>query len=303
MFRIRPPLHPLALALGLTMTTVTLAADVLVFNDFASTAGLQINGHAAQEGTVLRVTPAIDNRAGSVFSTNAVSLADNASFSTAFSFRFSNPDQGFCDGTPICGADGLVFVLQTVSNNVGGVGGGIGYFDLQKSVAIEFDTWNNGGDPSIQDINSNHVGLDVNGSLKSLLAVPVTEADLNGGDVWNAWIDYDGGSHQIEVRLTRGADRPATALLSFTRDLALDLQSTSAFVGFTSGTGLSHANHDLLSWTLRNDFDPIGVDPGTPPGTVPTPASLPLVLAGIGLAAVATVRPRRPSLRPAALPA
>lgn len=289
----RRPLWALALGLGLTAGPIAHAADVLVFNDFSSTAGLQLNGHAAQAGTVLRVTPAIDNRAGSVFSTSAVSLADNASFSTAFSFRFSNPDRGFCDGGPVCGADGLVFVLQTVSSTVGGVGGGIGYFGLDRSVGIEFDTWNNGGDPSILDIDSNHVGLDVNGSLKSLAATSVTEADLNGGDVWNAWIDYDGGSHLIEVRLTRSASRPAAALLSYTRDLALDLKSTNAFVGFTSGTGASNANHDLLSWTLRNDFDPIGVDPGTPPGSVPTPASLPLVLAGIGLAALATVRPRR----------
>lgn len=289
----RRPIRTLALCLGLAMGASAQAADVLVFNDFSSTAGLQINGQAAQVGNVLRVTPAIDNRAGSVFSTNAVSLANNASFSTNFSFRFTNPDQGFCDGGPICGADGLVFVLQTVSNNVGGVGGGIGYFGLQKSVGIEFDTWNNGGDPNIQDIDSNHVGLDVNGSLKSLSATPITEADLNGGDIWNAWVDYNGGSHLIEVRLTRSASRPAAALLSYTRDLALDLQSSNAFVGFTSGTGLSHANHDLLSWTLRNDFAPIGQDPGTPPGTVPTPASLPLVLAGIGLSALATVRPRR----------
>ena len=289
----RHPIQALALCLGLAMGTTAEAADVLVFNDFSSTAGLQINGQAAQVGNVLRVTPAIDNRAGSVFSTNAVSLANNASFSTNFSFRFTNPDLGFCDGGPICGADGLVFVVQTVSNNVGGVGGGIGYFGLQKSVAIEFDSWNNGGDPSIQDINSNHVGLDVNGSLKSLVATPITEADLNGGDIWNAWVDYNGGSNLIEVRLTRSASRPAAALLSYTRDLALDLQSTNAFVGFTSGTGASHANHDLLSWTLRNDFAPIGQDPGTPPGTVPTPASLPLVLAGIGLSALATVRPRR----------
>ena len=296
MFRTRHPVataQALILAMGLSLNVGASAADVLVFNDFSSTAGLQLNGHAAQSGNVLRVTPAVDNRAGSVFSTNAVSLANNASFSTTFSFRFSNPDRGFCDDSSICGADGMVFVLQTVSNSVGSVGGGIGYFGLQKSVGIEFDTWNNGADPNIQDINSNHVGLNVNGSLKSLLSVPVVEADLNGGDIWNAWVDYDGGSHEIEVRLTRGAVRPATALMSFTRDLALDLQSTQAFVGFTSGTGFSHANHDLLSWTLRNDFDPIGGDPRVPPGTVPTPASLPLVLAGIALAAVATVRPRR----------
>ncbi|MEN9631111.1 MAG: hypothetical protein RJA10_4339 [Pseudomonadota bacterium] len=293
MFRTRSLNLLPALALALGLGSATQAAEVLLFNDFSSTAGLQLNGSAAQSGNVLRVTPAIDNKGGSVFSTNAVSLANNASFSTAFSFRFTNPDRGFCDNTPVCGADGLVFVVQTVSNSVGGVGGGIGYFGLQKSVGIEFDTWNNGGDPSIQDINSNHVGVNVNGSLKSLLSVPVTEADLNGGDVWNAWIDYDGSSKNIELRLTRGADRPANALMSFTRDLAADLQSTQAFFGFTSGTGLSNANHDLLSWRLRSSFDPIG-DPRQPPGTVPNPASLPLVLAGIGLAAVATVRRRRP---------
>ena len=298
MFRLRRPtflhgLTGLTLAASVCMSTTALAAEVLVFNDFSSTAGLKLNGSAAQAGNVLRVTPAVDNQGGSVFSTSAVSLANNASFSTAFSFRFTNPDRGFCDTGNVCGADGLVFVVQTVSNSVGGVGGGIGYYGLAKSVAIEFDTWDNGGDASILDINSNHVGLNVNGSLKSLLSVPITEADLNGGDVWNAWIDYDGGSKNIEVRLTRGAERPASALLSFTRDLALDLQSTQAFVGFTSGTGLSNANHDLLSWKLRSDFDPIGLDPRQPPGSVPTPASLPLVLAGIGLAAVATVR-RRP---------
>ncbi len=290
--RARPLRLALAAALTAALSTASLsarAADVLVFNDFSSTAGLQLNGHAAQVGNVLRVTPAVDNRAGSVFSTQAVSLADNASFSTRFSFRFSNPDQGFCDGGPICGADGLVFVLQTVSNNVGGVGGGIGYYGLQKSVGIEFDSWNNGSDASIQDINSNHVGLNVGGSLKSLISVPVLEADLNGGDTWHAWIDYDGGSHVLELRLSRSAARPTTALLSHTRDLALDLESTDAFVGFTSGTGLSNADHDLLSWTLRNDFDPIDA---TPVGTVPTPPSLPLALAGIGLAVALRRRPR-----------
>ncbi len=287
------PARSVRLALAISLTAATLsaqAADVLVFNDFSSTAGLQLNGHAAQVGNVLRVTPAVDNRAGSVFSTQAVSLADNASFSTRFSFRFSSPDAGFCDGSPICGADGLVFVLQTVSNNVGGVGGGIGYYGLQKSVGIEFDTWNNGSDASIQDINSNHVGLNVGGSLKSLVSVPVLEADLNGGDIWNAWIDYDGGSHLLELRLSRGAARPTTALLSHTRDLALDLQSTNAFVGFTSGTGLSHADHDLLSWTLRNDFDPIDV-----PTAVPAPPSLALTLAGLALAAASARRRTRAS--------
>lgn len=43
-----------------------------------------------------------------------------------------------CDGLG-CGADGLVFVVQTNSNKVGG-GGGIGYQGIPNSVGVELDT-------------------------------------------------------------------------------------------------------------------------------------------------------------------
>ena len=253
------------------------AAVVLQYDNFADTTGLQINGNAAAVGDVLRLTPAIDWQSGSIFSTNTVSLASNASFSTFFQFRFSSPDRGFCDTGNVCGADGMVFTLQTVANNVGASGGGIGFFGIPKSVGIEFDTWQNPFDQG----SSNHVGLDVNGSVNSLVQAEVTEADMNLGDIWNSWIDYNGATNLLEVRLTRSAMRPASPILSVTRDIALDLGSTSAFVGFTSATGASHANHDLLSWTLRDNFDPIV----TPNGSVPEPGSLALVLAALGLGA------------------
>jgi hypothetical protein len=264
-------------ALALAGGASAQAGVVLNFGDFSSTAGLTINGNAAQVGNVLRVTPAIDGQAGSVFSTSPVSLASGASFSTYFQFRFSSPDTGFCDGQG-CGADGLVFVVQTVANNVGGAGGGIGYFGIPKSVGIEFDSWYNG---ELGDIDSNHVGIDLNGNIVSTVQKSITEADLNDGDIWNAWVDYDSATSNLEVRLTRSNARPATAFLSYTVDLASVLGSTNAFVGFTSGTGASHANHDLLSWQLADSFDPI--DPNDP-GTVPLPGSLPLL--GLGLAAL-----------------
>lgn len=257
-------------------------ATTITYADFSSTAGLTLNGSAAQAGNVLRVTPANFSQAGSVFSTNPVSLASNVSFSTAFQFRFTNPGGG-CDGAG-CGADGLVFIVQTNSSNVGGAGGGIGYAGVPNSVGIEFDTWNNG---SIDNNSSNHVGINVGGNVNSLVLVDVTP-DMNNGAVWYAWVDYDGTSDLLEVRLNTSNTRPLAALLSLTRDLATDLGTTNAFVGFSSGTGAAFANHDVLSWTFVDTFAPIN-EPT--PNAVPEPGTL--ALGALALSALGFARRRR----------
>src|SRR5262249_58372381 len=91
---------------------------------FTSTAGLQLNGSAKQNGTALRLTDGAGNEAGSAFTATAVSVAK---FTTSFDFRMSA-------GASI--ADGLTFTIQGVGGTaLGAAGGALGYAGIGKSVA------------------------------------------------------------------------------------------------------------------------------------------------------------------------
>ena len=256
---------------------------------------LQINGNAAApvfNGTtdVLRLTPAAANQAGSAFSLNTIQLGSNASFSTAFSFQLTK-GAGISDGTSNPpGADGIVFVLNTLSNSVGSLGQGVGYQGIAHSVGIKFDTWDDSlanGFPQDNDPNGNFVAIYTNGSTDTALVPYYTPANtMKNGDVWYAWIDYNGLTDQLDVRLSDGADvRPAAAQLTENIDLNLNSILGSApavYAGFTSGTGGAWDNHDILTWGFNDSFKPI-------PGAVPDSGAT-LGLLGFAFAGVMALR-------------
>jgi len=247
-------------------------ASSIDFNDFSSVSGLTLNGNASQAGNVLRLTPATGWQSGSAFSTTTLALNNLNSFSTRFQFQITG--SGGISDTDGSGADGLVFVVQTVSNNVGGAGGGIGYQGISPSVGIEFDTYNNG---SWDDNNGNHVGIDLNGNINSVTQVGVLPR-FNDGNIWTAWVDYDGSSNQLEVRVNQTGLRPGAATLAYNVDLSSVLGTPNAYVGFTSGTGAAWGNHDILNWNFESKYAPIGSVPESS-------ATLPLLalgLAGLG---------------------
>lgn len=256
-------------------------AATIVFNGFSDTSGLTINGDAAaftaRGRTVMRVTPTRFFQSGSVFSTSPITFGPSYGFSTRFTFNFNDTRGG--------GADGLVFVIQPKGNSVGGSGGGIGYGGIGNSLGVEFDNFNN---IPIDSGSQNHIGIDLNGSLLSVAQNSRLPFALDSGVDLTSWIDYNGATQTIEVRLNNSNVRPLAALLSYRFDLAATIGSPNAFVGFTSGTGGGSANHDLVNWEFRDSFIPIGVS------AVPEPATWMMVLVGFGFVGSA-IRTRRQS--------
>jgi len=222
------------------------------FCDFSNTSALSLNGTATttttSDGVVLRLTPALRERqTGTAFSQE---LVDVANFSTSFKFRIT--DSGGWGG----GADGLVFVVQAVSADiVGGGGEGIGYTGISNSVGIEFDTYYNS---FRNDPNDNHIGIRINGAHTHDVGstVEITPS-FKDGNLWFAWINYDGNS--LEVRVNQSGIRPEEPTMTQLIDISDILGGvTKAFVGFTSGTWEGSGNHDIISWECEPDIDSDG---------------------------------------------
>lgn len=213
------------------------------FNNFSDLSSLNLNGSASGANSRLRLTPASGNRAGSAFFNQAFQVDGNTSFSTQFQFQITGSQ-----GTN--GADGLTFVLQNSpagSNAIGRFGGDIGYGGVTQSIAIEFDTFNNGA----IELNRNHLSILSNGITDDPLASVNAPFDLNNGDTLTAWVDYNGTTNLLQVYLANNTVQPSTAILSANVDLA-GLLGSQAFIGFTAGTGGLVNNHEILTWSFSS---------------------------------------------------
>lgn len=257
------------LALMATCSIGVSQATTLEFNDFSSVAGLTLNEDAAQVGNQLQLTPPANDQSGSAWA----AVDPFSSFSTRFQFQITSSG-GFDDGDGV-GADGIVFAVQAVSATVGGAGGGMGYSGIGNSFGVEFDTWNN---PEINDINGNHVGIDINGNTESVTQTVISPR-FNDGNIWTAWVDLNGAL--LEVRVSATGDRPIFPTLSYATDFAGLLGGQDAFVGFTAGTGGAYGDQRILNWEFESE----------PTGSVGVPeAGSSLVLLALGSLALGVCR-------------
>ena len=214
--------------------------------NFSSAGGWQINGNAAViSSSYLRLTPNAGNQAGSAFWKQKISLPDDMSFSTYFTSKM----------IPGSRADGMTFCIQQASNNAGSSGGGLGYQGMPgKSIAVEYDTYDNG-----EVGGNNHIALDINGALHSgstnVVASPVNLAD--GAMKYN-WIEYNGVTHILEVRISNTTTRPTAATLSVSINLATNFVGISDFYfGYTAATGGATEEHDVYSALVAPNSTPL----------------------------------------------
>src|SRR5262245_53077583 len=156
---------PIAVLVCLAGTT---AFAQVSYPNFSSTAGLTLNGAAAPVSNGIDAAPVLRlARSGMFFDGGSAFTSDKvclSTFSAVFQFRITNPG-GLPDASGQGGADGLTLTLQGAGPTALGIlGGSLGYETIMPSVAIEIDTWDNG----VIDAGTNHVGIDVNGSVNSV---------------------------------------------------------------------------------------------------------------------------------------
>ncbi|KAI3866559.1 hypothetical protein MKW92_052000 [Papaver armeniacum] len=172
------------------------------------------------------------------------------SFSTFFTFSITNLN-------PSSVGAGLAFIISSDDETTGKSGGFLGLEDDTSAdekgfVGVEFDTLM---DLQFEDVNGNHVGLDLN----SLISAKVVDLDtvgihLKSGNSVNSWIDYDGLARLLNVSVSYSNIRPKTPLFSFPVDLNRFVEDYM-FVGFSASTQGSTEVHNIEWWSFTSSFD------------------------------------------------
>lgn len=189
---------------------------------------MQFNGDTTLDDFRLQLTDGGTSEASSAFYATPVNIQ---AFTTNFTFQMSNPV-----------GDGMTFTIQNVGPTaLGGYGSSLGYKGMAKSAAIKFDMHNSAGE------GSDSTGLYIDGAVPTVPAIDMTSTGINlhSGDYFNVALTYDGST--LNMTLTDQVTM-ATASYSFIIDIPAIVGGSTAYVGFTAGTGATTSSQKLTSW-------------------------------------------------------
>lgn len=236
-----------------------------VFNGFSSSS-VSLYGNATIESRIITLTNYSTFSIGRALFPRKIPTKQgpNSSyvlpFSTSFIFAMA-PTKGLSPG------HGIVFLFVPHTGVDGATSSQhLGLFNATNDgdsdnhvFGVEFDVFKN---EEFEDIDDNHVGLDVN-SLTSEVARGAGywpddgESDdsferlqLNDGRNYQVWIDYE--DSRINVTMApAGLRRPRRPLLNATLNLSQVLED-EMYVGFTAATGQLVESHKVLAWSFSN---------------------------------------------------
>ncbi len=201
------------------------------------------NGDAKSIGNqCYELTPSVNWKLGSVWYADKLNL--NKDFDLEFYLNF---------GTQDAGADGIVFVMQTVGNKaIGQSGGGLGFEGFSPSLGIEFDDYLNSdkNDPAYD-----HIGILKNGSvnhgsgnsISSPVAATPTAINIEDGKDHLVRIKWSASINLLQVYFD----------CSLRHSITLDIKNSifygvnEVYWGFTSATGGRNNRHLAC---LRDDI-------------------------------------------------
>jgi hypothetical protein len=191
---------------------------------------IRFNGSAALNNGLLQLTNGGSSEAGSAWFNSTVNITQ---FTNDFAFQLVNPN-----------ADGITFTIQNTGlSALGNSGGSLGYSGIGNSISLKFDLYNNNG----EGVDS--TGLYQNGALPTTPASDLSGAGINlhSGDKFSVHMTYNGTT--LAMSITDGTTG-AVYNTSWSINIPQVIGSSTAYVGFTGGTGGLTATQNIQTWSF-----------------------------------------------------
>ncbi len=218
--------------------------------------------NSSRYSNLIRLTKSEVSRIGAIWYKFPLPVKNG--FETEFKFKISNGYNAEMADSSLPGADGIAFVIQNSDlSAIGGNGGYIGYDPIPNSLAVEYDLFGNDEKQIevLNDPNGNHVavmsmGKEPNSSNHKSGAELGINQDIielkSNNTYYYSKIDYNIDPGNMRIYLTDNENdygEPVLVINNLDLVKLLELKDGEwAYVGFTSATGSSYQNHDILSW-------------------------------------------------------
>ena len=234
---------PVTLNNGAALTLCTTSSAISGFGGNGT--GWTLNGGATVTNNVLAATTAAGNEARSAFLNVPI-----AGLSGGFAASFVYMDVAGGSGN---NADGVTFTLQGSGTPaaVGSLGAGLGYQGIAHSGGVVLNVYAAApGGIGTQFCYASSAGTNNPANAGGAANLSVAPVNLAGGDPIQVNLLYNAAAQTLTEVLTDSSSTSTTTFSNVNFAALLGSNSTSAYVGFTGGTGGQDAIQTISNFNL-----------------------------------------------------